>query len=273
MWKMVVEDFSTFNVVVVKTLAEFQNASGLKMQIILTNKTAQIQASPILSGVPGAAYISSILWQNGTVCFVFINEFIGPDRYKKIAEAITHELGHVFGLFHQKEPNTNFEYRFPSSNLLYGAIMGNGYQAKFVCWIVGPSNSLPSNQLQNDAAIIGDITGWKESLCSGTPGNNNPILSSTVINSVLVYSTDQQCFYKDTPGNKTITVKSGGNVKFKMKVLSSLTDQNPTIYDSDNYGNISKVISGKKWIVVYADPQLGGYASSPAGGTFSIKTQ
>lgn len=272
--KMVKEDFSPFLVNVVKTLTEYQSAPGLKMRIIVTKKTAQMQQSAILSGVPAVAYISSLIWNDGTPCFVFINEYTGSARYKMIAESISHELGHTFGLYHQKEPNTNFEYRFPSDDLLYGAIMGNPYQARFTRWIVGPSNSLPAGQLQDDAEVIASIAGWKDNPYPNPPGNSgNPVLSSAVINSVLVQTSNQQVFYKGTTGNKTVTVTPSGNVKWRMKVLSSINDQNAALYESDDYGKISKQISGKKWIVVYTDSGLNGYALSPAGGGFSIKAQ
>jgi hypothetical protein len=268
---MVVEDYSPFQINIVTTASAYAQAQGLKMELVLTNKTPQMQASTILGNVPGAAYVNSILWQNGTLCFTFASEFLGPDKYKKIAESVTHELGHTFGLFHQKEPNTNFEYRFPSDDLLYGANMGNGYQARFTRFIIGPSNSLPAGQMQDDAAVIASIAGYKDEFNSGSLSTSNPALSSTSITAVLVHSDNAHAFYKNTTGTKTVTVTSNGNLKPKILVYSSLTDTNPVPYPSNDYGKISVQISGKKWIKVCAE-QPSNYTGSPVAGGYSIKT-
>lgn len=266
---MVKEDFSPFTVNVVTTLAEFQQAPYPKMQIILTNKTSQILQSPILGAVPGASYVSSIFWGDGTPCFVFINEFTGSDKYKKIAESVTHELGHTFGLYHQSEPNGGYEYRWPSEDLLYGALMGNAYQVTFSRWIDGLSAYL-GWQTQYDARVIASVAGWKDEPYTDVLKNSTPVVAGTLITTTLVHAENWHAFYKNTAGTKTLTVKSKGNIKPIVYLYNSPTDSNPVIVYSSNTGDITTSITGKKFIRVGFE-QPAGYAISEAGGSYTIK--
>jgi hypothetical protein len=125
--------------------------------------------------------------------------------------------------------------------------------------------------MQDDAAVIASIAGYKDEFNSGSLSTSNPALSSTSITAVLVHSDNAHAFYKNTTGTKTVTVTSNGNLKPKILVYSSLTDTNPVPYPSNDYGKISVQISGKKWIKVCAE-QPSNYTGSPVAGGYSIKT-
>lgn len=270
MLKMVKEDFSPFLVNVVKTLTEFQNAPGLKMRIILTKKTAQMQASSVLNGVPAVAYISSLLWNDGTPCFVFINEYSGSSRYKMIAESISHELGHTFGLYHQSELPILGEYRWPSEDLQNGAIMGNPYQAVTTRFIDGPSRSL-NWQTQYDAQVIAGVSGWKdEPYCDVLNLSTTPVVAGTIITTTLVHAEAQHAFQKATTGTKTLRVKSKGNGNFAVYIYSSATDPNPVLVDPLNTNDVIVGVTGKKFFkIVFVQPV--GYAVSEAGASYTIQ--
>lgn len=273
---MVTEDYYPFNVRVTRNEQEFNSASYPKMRIIISRKNARIMTSPILAPYPGVAYVSSILWNDNTPCFVFANEFTGGDRIKKIAEAISHELGHTFGLYHQGEPDGSVcgflgEYRFASGDFSLSAIMGNPYQGKASRWIVGPSMMLECGTLQNDAEVIGSIAGYKnESFGSSFTGA--PTLSTNSLSGVLVNANSQHAFRKTTAGTKMLKVISAGNLDVKVAVYNSPTSTTPTIYDDPNSLNLTVTLSGQKWVKVFTD-QPGDFAPSPVGGGYKIRLQ
>lgn len=273
MIKMVREDFSPFFVNVVTTLAEFQNASGLKFRLIITKKTAVIQQSQILGNLPAAAYIGSLLWGNIVPGFLFVNEYQGRSRYKMMAEQITHEFGHSFGLYHQSESDGTecgfmSPYRFPSFNLENGVIMGNSNQAKRSRWTKGASISLPCGQLQDDVngpSGIGTIAGWKDELNDGMLCNATTVFNSGTINTVLVHAENRHAFYKNAPGSKKLTVTSLGNLKIKIGVYSS-PGASPTFYTSSSF-SVSVTLTGIKYFTIETI-QPEDYEPYEAGGTY-----
>lgn len=279
MMKMIRERFSPFSVVITTSLAEFQNAPGLKMRMILTKKTAQIQQSPILSGLPAAAWIGSLFWNIPTPCFLFVNEYTGTYRYKFMAEQIIHEFGHSFGLFHQSERDETecgfiSQYRFTSADLQNGAIMGNANAAKASRWITGASISIPCGQLQDDVNGpngIATVAGWKDESYEGALCNTTTVFNSGTINAVLVDAENRHAFYKSTTGSKKLTVTSGGTLDIKISVYSSPTAQ-PVVYTNPNNLNITITLSGKKYFTIEAQ-QPESYASYKAGGTYKAVLQ
>lgn len=273
---MVTEDYSPFNVHITRSQQEFNAAAYPKVPVIVTRKNAATLASPILGPYPGVAYVSSILWNDNTPCFVFVNEFTGADRIKKIAEAISHELGHTFGLYHQGQPGSSpcvldGEYRFASDDFALSAIMGNPYQGRTSRWITGPSVSLPCETAQNDAEKIASITGYKnESFGSSFTGA--PTLSTNWLSGVLVNVNSQHAFRKTTAGTKTLKVISAGNLNVKVAVYNSPTSTTPVIYDDPNSLNVTVTLSGQKWIRVFTD-QPADFAPSSVGGGYKVRLQ
>lgn len=273
---MVVEDYAPFTIRFAKSQQEFNSASYPKMKAIVTRKTSVIMASPQLGPNAGVAYVSSILWGDNTPCFVFTNEFSGVDRFKKIAEAISHEIGHTFGLYHQSESDGSpcgfiGEYRFASNDFSKSALMGNPYQGKASRWIIGPSTSLPCGTLQNDAEVIGSIAGYKGETF-GSSFSGAPSLGTSWLSGVLVSASSQHAFRKTSSGTKVLKVVSEGNVDVKVAVYNSPTSTTPVIYDDSNSLGLTVTLSGQKWIKVFTT-QPEDFSPSPVGGSYSLRLQ
>lgn len=273
---MVAEDYSPFEVRITRNQQEFNSASYPKMKAIVTRKTSVMMSSPQLGPNAGVAYVSSILWNDDTPCFIFTNEFTGPSRVKMIAEAISHEIGHTFGLYHQGEPDGTecgffTEYRSASNDFQNSALMGNPYQGKASRWIVGPSMQLPCGTLQNDASVIASVAGFKgESFGSSFSGA--PTLSTSWLSGILVNSNNQHAFKKNGTGTKTLQGKSNGNLNMVILVSNSPNFTTWNSYDDPNSLDITVSLTGQKYVkLVTTQPE--GFAPSPVGGSYKVRLQ
>jgi hypothetical protein len=106
----------------------------------------------------GVAYPESITWGVDAPAFVFSKAL--KYSQKKIAEAISHEIGHTLGLYHQALYNANCgvitDYNPGSGSI--APIMGVSYTREGVWW-VGP-NSFGCLNIQNDSLIIRNLVGY-----------------------------------------------------------------------------------------------------------------
>lgn len=276
MMKMTIEDYGYWEIVFVYNENDFQSASYPRVRAIVTNTTAKMLTSTILSGVSGVAYQSSVWWNDDTPCFIFANKITGSDKYKKIAEIVSHELGHTLGIPHQSESDGTEcgflgDYKHPSGDLQNGSIMGQPSQARFTRWIIGKSVALACGAVLNDVEIISSVVVLKEEPYCDALNNATPVLTSSTINTVLVHAENQHAFLKTGNGTKTLKIVSKGNLNAKVAVYSSPTAV-PVIYDDPLSGNITIPITGKKWIRVFTT-QPDNFPPSPVGGGYSIKLQ
>jgi len=103
----------------------------------------------------GVAYTESITWGVDAPAFVFSKAL--KYSQKKIAEAISHEIGHTLGLYHQALYDASCgvitDYNPGSGSI--APIMGVSYTREGVWW-VGP-NSFGCSSIQNDTAIIKNL--------------------------------------------------------------------------------------------------------------------
>ncbi len=107
------------------------------------------------AGAGGVAYLNSFLWNSDTPAFVFPAQ-LGSGNAKYTAEAASHEAGHTFNLGHDGQTNIT-EYYQGHAN--WAPIMGVGYYKDVVQWSKGEYPS--ANNLQDDTAIIANVTGYR----------------------------------------------------------------------------------------------------------------
>ena len=150
-WQRVAEDYAPFNVDV--TTIEPGNFSGREgLRVVIGGSSGWYGAK-----AGGVAYINSWRWSSDTPVYVF-EDNLGSSE-KNTAEAISHEVGHAFGLYHQSEYNANGkktqEYADGSGKGETGwaPIMGVSYGKNLTTWHNG-SNSQGSTSKQDDLAII-----------------------------------------------------------------------------------------------------------------------
>lgn len=149
-------DYSPFNVTVTKDESVYNAAPANKRVRCIITESHEWYGS----NAGGVAYTGSWNWGDGTPCWVF-STLLGYNT-KNIQEAVSHEIGHMFGLRHQASWDANCVL---TSSYNYGCcgeapIMGVGYYQPDVHWWVGPNN-LDCNSVQDDAAILASKLGLK----------------------------------------------------------------------------------------------------------------
>lgn len=102
-------------------------------------------------GCGGFAYVGSFTSSIDTPSFVFNTGFVG------VAEAVSHEVGHMVGLSHDGTSTTGYYTGHSSSDTPgWAPIMGVGYYQPVTQWSKG--EYFGANQLQDDTTIIGNAT-------------------------------------------------------------------------------------------------------------------
>lgn len=133
-------------------------------------------------GCGGFAYVGSFTSSIDTPSFVFNTGLVG------VAEAVSHEVGHMVGLSHDGTSSTGYYTGHSSSDTPgWAPIMGAGYYQPVTQWSKG--EYLGANQLQDDTTIIGSATNGfglraddhGDSAATATPFNSaTPSLSGMI---------------------------------------------------------------------------------------------
>jgi hypothetical protein len=144
------QDYAPFDVTFTTDRALYNaTAVGARMRVIVTPTDT---AAP---GSGGVAYINSWSGAGGgfktdVVCWVF-NQSV-----RSVAEALSHELGHTLGLFHDGQTNGNQYYAGHGGGMTtptsWAPIMGVGYYRSLVQWSKG--EYALANNTEDDLAII-----------------------------------------------------------------------------------------------------------------------
>jgi alpha-tubulin suppressor-like RCC1 family protein len=149
-WKRVSEDFAPFNVDITTDVSRYNAApAGSRARCIIT-PTDQWYKNGTVGGV---AYVGSFAGGGFTYSST-IPSWVFNYSMDGIAEAVSHEVGHMLGLSHDGRTSPVEEYytghgSWPDS---WGSIMGASYYMGIVQWSKGEYPS--ANNTQDDVAII-----------------------------------------------------------------------------------------------------------------------
>lgn len=147
-WKRVSEDYLPFNINVTTNLAIYQAApENRRIRCIVTPTDDWFGRQ-----AGGVAYINSFVWTGDTPCWVFLDGVGTGD--KNIGEAVSHEVGHTFGLVHDGvlDPLSEYYKGHGSGPTGWAPIMGVSYDYNLTHWAKGEYNK--ANNKQDDIAII-----------------------------------------------------------------------------------------------------------------------
>lgn len=136
--RRVEEDFSIIDILITLDSVEFLQAPlNRRMELIITPTAWYPKGG-------GVAYVGSFNWADYTPAWVFPSRLGNNLRY--IAEASSHEIGHVFGLHHQSVYDEDcvklseyYEGRGGNDPTAWAPIMGTSYQAGISTWYIGTS--------------------------------------------------------------------------------------------------------------------------------------
>jgi len=223
---LVAQDYAPFDVTVTTDAALYAaTPAGLRMHVVITPTD---DAAP---GAGGVAYINS--WSGAgkgfssdVVCWVF-NQSV-----KGVAEALSHEVGHTLGLYHDGQTNGTEYYSGHGGGLTastsWAPIMGVGYYRSLVQWSKG--EYVLANNTEDDLVAIGRSAN-KFGLIQGDLPNgvkNLSLVGNTFQNEGLIRNADSVDIYKFTT--------SGGQFVATAQPSASETDLDLSLELSDNSG-------------------------------------
>ncbi|MBG0744952.1 MAG: hypothetical protein IV298_16105, partial [Cylindrospermopsis raciborskii KL1] len=286
-WQRVVEDFSPFNVNVTTeepTLDHLTKSGTTDTKWGIRVAIGGSSYDWFGQGAGGVAYVGSFNWNTDTPTFVFTNE-LGTGNEKYTAEAISHEVGHTLGLYHdgRTNPSEGYYYGHGSGQTGWSPIMGAGYYQNLSQWSRG--QYLAANNTEDDLAIITGQNGfgYRTDDTGNTLGTARSLtVSGTAFsaNGIIERNTDVD-FFSFTTGAGVISltispVSRGPN----LDILSELYDAAGNLLVTSNptdslAASISVNISpGTYYLKVdgtgQGDPLVTGYTDYGSLGQYSI---
>ncbi len=149
-WQRVAEDYAPF---AIDVTTQDPGLEGLrKTSTSDLSYGVRVVISPTNwydGGAGGTAYIGSFNWNSDTPCWIFTGQLGNYDKY--IAEAVSHEVGHTLGLYHDGVGGTSpSEYYFGQGD--WAPIMGVGYYKSIVQFSKGDYAN--ATNTQDDFAVI-----------------------------------------------------------------------------------------------------------------------
>lgn len=247
------EDYAPFQVLVTTNEALYNLANpSRRMRVVVTESWEWYGAAG------GIAYYNSFTWGNNTPCFVF-SSLLGYNE-KYIAEAISHEVGHTFGLRHQANYSANCSL-LSENNMGIGSgitgwapIMGIGYYQNVTTWNKGAILD-GCGVIQDDLATIGGVLGFKADYNVDLDKANELVSTET---GTITSQTDVDYFFVHS-NNAPLTIKAtplcigdgvGANLHVKLRIYDKKKDLIQTISNPSSLEASITLPKGKYYIGV-----------------------
>jgi PKD repeat protein len=224
----------------------------------------------------GVAYLGSFDWNTDTPAFVFPAQ-LGNGNPKFVAEAVSHEAGHSFGLHHDGQTNGT-EYFAGQGN--WAPIMGVGYYKDVVQWSKG--EYALANNLEDDLAVINARLAYRTDAVGNDAAHAAALSGSSLNASGLVERTGDVDVFTFNTGSGGVTlaarpVAPGGN----LNLLLSLYDASGVLVasvgpsaDSAGVSLARDLAAGTYYLAVNGvgsgDPATNGFSNYGSLGQFSI---
>ena len=264
------EDFSAFQVIVTKNETEYASAApDRRMRCVIThNMTGQF------GNIGGTAFVSSMAWGDDTPCFVFCDPLLYNAQY--ISGAVSHELGHTFGLQHQARFDSGCsmleEYHSGEGDgaLSWAPIMGLSYYKSLVTWHKGTPVT-GCYDIQPDAEMISETADFKSDDFADALNNSAFLLPTTGSrDGRLEQACDRDAFRKNEAGAKRIRIISAGNVDLAMEVYN-MNGNLVAVHDDPGGTGLNVVINGKKYLRIRASSDQPFVPEGDGFGSYSIR--
>lgn len=154
-WKRVAEDFAPFNI----------NVTTIDPGNLNDRATAKI----VIGGhyndwfnqsAGGVAYLGGFYNGASNIGFVF-DDALGNGNPRFVAEAASHEAGHLFGLHHQSVwSGNNLVANYSTGSNGWAPVMGVGYYQNVTTWHTGPTPA-GASAIQDDMSLLaGSFNGF-----------------------------------------------------------------------------------------------------------------
>ena len=228
-WARVAEDYAPFNIdVTTVDPGNFANGAAVRLAIGGNYSDWFGQAAG------GVAYVGGFNKSASNTGYVF-EDALGNGTARYVAEATSHEAGHLFGLLHQSTwVNGQLQNEYNSGNSGWAPIMGVGYYSTRTTWFNGTSD-VGANVYQDDVVLLTAAVGLRADDYSNsfsTP-STLPVNGTSVNFAGLIGSrTDVDAFQFST---------GGGTVNFQMNVAQFGNNLDGAIEIRNSAGNVISV--------------------------------
>ncbi len=206
-WARVAEDYAPFNL----------NVTTAPPPLIANRVAARVAIGGSYSdwygnSAGGVSYVGGFASGASNVAYVFANT-LGNGNPRYVAEAASHEAGHLFGLEHQGAWNgSQLVSEYNSGTAAWAPIMGMSYYAERTTWSSGPTTDGPTVNEDELSVIASSTNGF--GYARDDYGNTIsaaaalPISGSSVSISGLIGRNDDRDVFKFTT--------AGGSVSFML---------------------------------------------------------
>ena len=221
-WQRVAEDYAPFNIdVTTERPPSFNTRTAHALITRNTDANGEENPASTSGGVAYVGVFGTTTYARYRPAWIYANNLGGEESY--IAEAVSHEVGHNFGLSHDGTTDGSDYYGgHGSGETSWGPLMGTGYNRNVSQWSKG--EYYRANNTQDDLATIaakltyrvddhGDSIGASSSLVvssngsiSATTPETDPQSFSAANKGVLERSTDVDMF-SFTTGTGAITLR------------------------------------------------------------------
>ncbi len=275
-WARVAEDYAPFNIDVT-TIDPGSSADRVVARIAIGGNYSDWFGQ----GAGGVAYIGGFYNGAPNVGYVF-EDALGNGNARYVAEAASHEAGHLFGLLHQSlwSGNTLVD-EYYEGTAAWAPIMGVGYYSQRTTWHNGTDNEGPAS-FQDDMALLAgtangfgyrtDDFGSTQALATALSATANSVNIAGRIST----NTDQDWFSFTTTGgalNLTLNVAQvGANLDSVLELRNAsgtlLVTANPTTTLSASLS--SSLTSGTYFVVVRSSGGYGNVGQYTLTGTAPV---
>lgn len=247
-WQRVAEDFLPLDVDVttedpgveaLRNLGGSDQNWGIRVVISPTNWYN--------TGAGGVAYLGSFNWNSDTPCWAFTQQ-LGNGEEKYVAEAVSHEVGHTLGLFHDgKTDGTAYYQGHGTEPLGWAPIMGVGYYRSITQWSKG--EYALANQTQDDLTVM--TNGYGIGLRNDDYGDTTGTASALTITNgttvsgqgVIERATDKDYFSFTTGGGQITLNMTGGQRGPNLDIQAELLNGSGAVVASNNATGLNASIT------------------------------
>jgi hypothetical protein len=271
-WARVAEDYAPFNIDVT-TVDPGVLTDKVVAKIVIGGSYTDWYGS----SAGGVAYVGGFYNGASNVGFAFSTN-LGSGNPKYVADAASHEAGHLFGLQHQAKWNgTTLVASYNQGNSSWAPIMGVGYYASVSVWSNG-ATSVSSTSFQDDMSILAGanngfgyrVNAQGSSAAAGTLGTSGTFN----VSGRIAQNSDQQWWkFSTSGGNATFnvnTIAAGANLD---SVLEIRNESGTVLYTANSATSLNSTLSvslasGTYYAVVRSTGVYGYVGQYALTGTF-----
>jgi hypothetical protein len=231
-WTRVAEDFAPFNINVT-TVAPGSFDHGQTLTVVIGGSWSDWYGTQ----TNGISIVGSFTSADPNVAYVFSNN-LGTGFPRWVADQVSHEAGHCFGLLNQSTWSGNvLQAELNSGSGGWAPLMGANLFANRSTWYNGTTDISPTS-FQDDMAIIGGTANGFGFVADDYPDTlataaQLPVTGSSVNLSGLIGQTGDQDVFKFTT--------AGGNLSFNLAVASFGANLDSVLELRDANGQVVKI--------------------------------